>query len=111
MFSVHKFEISERNMYVRRFLPTYFLGRSLPAKDINRYRNRIAVAHPLAVKGRIWKPFASYEAFYDFRRDLCQSDGPKTESGPASRCPSTSTCRFSRPTCGKALRELKTSTT
>ena len=23
MFSVHKFEISERNMYVRRFLPTY----------------------------------------------------------------------------------------
>src|ERR1700724_635521 len=34
MFSVHKFEISERNMYVRRFLPTYFLGRSLPAKEI-----------------------------------------------------------------------------
>jgi len=65
MFSVHKFEISERNMYVRRFLPTYFLGRSLPAKEINRYRNRIAVAHPLAVKGRIWKPFVSYEAFYD----------------------------------------------
>ena len=23
MFSIHKFEISERNMYVRRFLPTY----------------------------------------------------------------------------------------
>jgi hypothetical protein len=65
MFSVHKFEISERNMYVGRFLPTYFLGRSLPAKEINRYRNRIAVAHPLAVKGRIWKPFVSYEAFYD----------------------------------------------
>ncbi len=65
MFSVHKFEISERNMYVRRFLPTYFLERSLPAKEINRYRNRIAVAHPLAVKGRIWKPFVSYEAFYD----------------------------------------------
>jgi hypothetical protein len=65
MFSVHKFEISERNMYVRRFLPTYFLGRPLPAKEINRYRNRIAVAHPLAVKGRIWKPFVSYEAFYD----------------------------------------------
>jgi Protein of unknown function (DUF2490) len=66
MFSVHKFEISERNMYVRRFLPTYmYLGRSLPAKEINRYRNRISVAHPLPVKGRIWKPFASYEAFYD----------------------------------------------
>jgi hypothetical protein len=57
-YSIHKFEISDRNMYVRRFLPT---------NDINRYRNRIAVAHPLAVKGQIWKPFASYEAFYDQR--------------------------------------------
>ena len=56
MFSFHKFEISDRNMYVRRFLPT---------NEINRYRNRIAVAHPLAVKDHIWKPFASYEAFYD----------------------------------------------
>jgi hypothetical protein len=56
MFSIHKFEISERNMYVRRFLPS---------ADSNRYRNRIAVAHPLAVKGHIWKPFASYETFYD----------------------------------------------
>jgi hypothetical protein len=55
-YSIHKFEISERNMYVRRFLPT---------GDINRYRNKIAVAHPLAVRGQIWKPFASYEAFYD----------------------------------------------
>jgi hypothetical protein len=65
-FSIRKFEISERNMYVRRFLPTYTdARRSLPAKEINRYRNRIAVAHPLAVKGHIWKPFASYEAFYD----------------------------------------------
>ena len=56
MFSVHKFEISERNMYVRRFLPT---------SEINRYRNRIGVAHPLTVKNHIVKPFASYEAFYD----------------------------------------------
>jgi hypothetical protein len=56
MFSFHKFEISDRNMYVRRFLPT---------NGVNRYRNRIAVAHPLAVKGRIWKPFVSYEAFHD----------------------------------------------
>jgi Protein of unknown function (DUF2490) len=53
-------------MYVRRFLPTYvYAGRSLPAKEINRYRNRIRVAYPLAVKGHIWKPFVSYEAFYD----------------------------------------------
>lgn len=65
-FSLHNFEISERNMYVRRFLPTYEVaGRPLPSKEINRYRNRIAVAHPVAVKGQIWKPFASYEAFYD----------------------------------------------
>ena len=66
MFSVHKFEISERNMYVRRFLPIYmYRGRSLPAKESNRYRTKIGVAYPLAVKGHIWKPFASYEAFYD----------------------------------------------
>jgi hypothetical protein len=56
MFPFHKFEISDRNMYARRFLST---------NEINRYRNKIAVAYPLAVKGRIWKPFASYEAFYD----------------------------------------------
>ena len=65
-FSIHKFEISERNMYVRRFLPEYmYAGRSLPANDINRYRNRISVAHPLTVKNHTVKPFASYEAFYD----------------------------------------------
>jgi Protein of unknown function (DUF2490) len=56
MFPIHKFEISARNMYVRRFTP---------ADDINRYRNRVAAAYPLAVKDHIWKPFASYEAFYD----------------------------------------------
>src|SRR4029077_3946887 len=66
MFSIHKFEISERNMYVARFLPTYtYAGQSLPEKEINRYRNRIAVAHPLTVKGHTVKPFTSYEAFYD----------------------------------------------
>jgi len=66
MFSIHKLEISDRNMYVKRFLPTYaYAGQSLPEKEINRYRNRIAVAHPLTVKGHTVKPFASYEAFYD----------------------------------------------
>jgi hypothetical protein len=65
-FRIRKLEISERNMYVRRFLPRYtYAGRTLPEKEINRYRNRIAVAYPLAVKGHIWKPFASYEGFYD----------------------------------------------
>jgi Protein of unknown function (DUF2490) len=57
-FAIRKFEISARNMYVRRFRPA-------PADDMNRYRGRIAVAHPLAVQGRIWKPFASYESFYE----------------------------------------------
>jgi hypothetical protein len=57
-FAVRKFEISARNMYVRRFRP-------VPADDVNRYRGRIAIAHPLAVQGRILKPFASYEAFYE----------------------------------------------
>jgi hypothetical protein len=32
---------------------------------MNRYRGRIAIAHPLAVQGRVWKPFASYETFYE----------------------------------------------
>jgi len=57
-FAAGKFEISARNMYVRRFRPT-------PVDDMNRYRGRIAIAHPLAVGSRIWKPFASYETFYE----------------------------------------------
>ncbi len=57
-FAVRKLELSARNMYVRRFRPA-------PADDMNRYRGRISIAHPLAVQGRIWKPFASYEAFYE----------------------------------------------
>jgi hypothetical protein len=107
MFSVHKFEISERNMYVRRFLPTYMYGgKSLPAKEINRYRNKIAVAYPLAIKGHIWKPFASYEAFYD------QGSGwTRNRAWTGITVPSTSMCRFSRPTCGKTQTESKTSAT
>ena len=57
-FSLRKFEISVRNMYVRRFRPG-------PADDLNRYRGRLLIAHPLAVLGRSWKPFASYETYYD----------------------------------------------
>ena len=57
-FAVGKFEISARNMYVRRFRPT-------PADDMNRYRGRIAIARPLTVHGRIVKPYASYETFYE----------------------------------------------
>ena len=55
-FSIRRFEISDRNMYVRRFRPT---------DEINRYRQRIGIAHPLAVNGRMWKAFANYEAFYE----------------------------------------------
>ena len=57
-FAVRKFEISARNMYVRRFRPT-------PVDDMNRYRGRVSVAHPLAIRDRIVKPFASYETFYE----------------------------------------------
>jgi hypothetical protein len=55
---VRKFEVHVRAMYVRRFRPT-------PLGDIDRYRGRIGVARPMVVRGRMWKPFASYEDFYD----------------------------------------------
>jgi hypothetical protein len=57
-FALRQFEISLRNMYVRRFLP-------YSAEDINRYRGRIMISHPLAVRHQVWKPFAAYEAYYD----------------------------------------------
>jgi len=57
-FVVRKLEISGRNMYVRRFRPA-------PIADANRYRGRVAFAYPLAFNGRMWKSFASYEAYYD----------------------------------------------
>jgi hypothetical protein len=55
---IHGFEVSARNMYVRRFRPG-------AADDINRYRGRIGIARPVAVKGRTVKPFLSYESFYE----------------------------------------------
>ena len=55
-FSIRKFEIFERNMYVRRFRPT---------DEINRYRNRIGLTHPLSVQGHSSKAFAFYEAYYE----------------------------------------------
>jgi Protein of unknown function (DUF2490) len=55
-FSVRAFEISSRSMFVRRFRPT---------DELNRVRQRIGIAHPLPVDGHIWKPFATYEAFYE----------------------------------------------
>jgi hypothetical protein len=55
---VRKFEISERVMYVRRFRPA-------PADDSNRYRFRIGIARPIVTGSHVWKPFASYESFYE----------------------------------------------
>ena len=57
-FAFHKFEISVRNMYVRRFRPA-------PAGDINRYRGRISIARPVSVHGKTFKPFASFEEFHE----------------------------------------------
>jgi hypothetical protein len=57
-FSVGGFEISARNMYVRRF-------RESPLDDINRYRGRISVARPVTLLNHVVKPFASYEEFYE----------------------------------------------
>ena len=56
-FSIGKFEIADRNMYVRRFRP---------ADEVNRYRHRIGIAHPFAVNGHVWKAFANHEAFYEW---------------------------------------------
>jgi hypothetical protein len=56
-FSVRNFEISDRNMYVRRFRPT---------NEINRYRNRMQVAHRFVVKGYSWKVFVFDEPYYEW---------------------------------------------
>ena len=50
-FAVRQLEISDRNMYVRRFRQT---------GDIDRYRQKIAIAHPLMVDGHVWKPVACF---------------------------------------------------
>ena len=55
-FSIRAFEISSRSMFVRRFRPT---------DEINRYRQRIGIARALPVHGHVWKPFVTYEAFYE----------------------------------------------
>jgi hypothetical protein len=58
-FAIRKAEITARNMYVRRFRPD--------SDDANRYRGRVGIAYPLAVNGRIWKPFGLYEAYFEHR--------------------------------------------
>jgi len=58
-FVIRHLEIGERNMYVRRFVPAW------AGADVNRYRNRLMLTQLVTVKGGVWKPFASYEAFHD----------------------------------------------
>jgi hypothetical protein len=56
--AIRKLEMSVRHMYVRRFRPS-------SAGDINRYRGRISAAYPLKIRHQIWKPFVSYETYYE----------------------------------------------
>lgn len=53
----HEFTLSDRNMYVRRFTPT---------SEINRYRNRIYVGHPLTFGSYKVNPFVFEEVYHDF---------------------------------------------
>src|SRR5215831_10462363 len=53
----HGFVFSDRNMYVRRFTPT---------SEVNRYRNKIYVAHPLSFDSYKVNPFIFEEVYHDF---------------------------------------------
>jgi hypothetical protein len=55
--TVHGFTMSDGNMYVRRFTP---IG------DVNRYRNKLFIARPLAVGGYRLIPFIFDEVYHDF---------------------------------------------
>ena len=55
--SWHGFTLSDRNMYVRRFTPT---------SEINRYRNKIYVGHPLSLGSYKVTPFVFDEVYHDF---------------------------------------------
>jgi hypothetical protein len=98
-FPIRKFEMSVRGMYVRRLRPA-------PADDSNRYRVRIGIARPMVTGGHVWKPFASYESFYE-----PAVGGTESECGRASRCNSRRRCFFSPRTCGKPAITAETSTT
>ena len=55
--SWHGFTLSDRNMYVRRFTPT---------SEINRYRNKIYVGHPLSLGSYKVNLFVFEEVYHDF---------------------------------------------
>ena len=54
---VHHFIVSDRNMYVDRYTP---------AGQVNRYRNRIYVAHPISLGRYKANAFAYDEIFHDY---------------------------------------------
>jgi Protein of unknown function (DUF2490) len=55
--SWHGFTLSDRNMYVRRFTPT---------SEINRYRDKVYVSHPLSLGSYKVNPFVFEEVYHDF---------------------------------------------
>src|SRR6516164_8953003 len=55
----HRFLLSDRNMYVRRFTP---FG------DFDRYRNRVYVSHPVTIERYKMTPFIFYEVYHDFQQ-------------------------------------------
>ena len=92
-FAVRKFEISARNMYVRRFRPA-------PADDINRYRGR-------RLRSRIPSRFTAASGnrsphtkpIYDERQWRVEQRSHLVRRHAATH---EAGVRFSRPTCGNA---------
>ena len=74
-FSLRKFQISVRNMYVRRFRPAQ-------ADDINRYRGRLMISHPLAVQATSGSPLPHTRPI----TTGAVLGGAKIACGLASRC-------------------------
>ena len=57
LISWHGFNLSDRNMYVRRFTPT---------SEINRYRNKIYITHTFSLGSYKVNPFVFEEVYHDF---------------------------------------------
>jgi hypothetical protein len=60
-FEAHKFRLSDRNLFERRF--------RRPGGDSTRYRNRFQVEHPVGPDGMKLSVFVSDEVFYDWSVD------------------------------------------
>ena len=59
------------------------------------------------VQGRIWKPFASYETYYERAR----AGGTEIDLDWRHAATEEARVRFSLPTCGKPVKAVETSTT